>query len=320
MGLKMLTEDLVSSAKRRTLAPISQQTFQDSDIIFILNEEMSNVIVPEIMAVREDLFLTSITQDITGGIEKYRVPERAAGDSLKAIFYVAGNNNKQELPRLNVNRITDYVNNNGQASGVMFEGSYIRLIPAPTNAGSLELWYYARPNQLVQTSSCGAITGISSAGGTTTITVDTNLTGELSVGENFDVLSNLSPYVLGGMDVEITAITTTTVECATSDVTDASGALTIYVGDYVCVAKTANIPQIPQEFHPVLAQSAAVRLLESLGDLNKRQAAIETRDRMMANTMRLIQNRIENSIEYINSKFGFTNQRGFWGRRGAGNY
>ena len=49
---------LIAQLKRRALVPTSQNLFTNSDLIAMLNEELQNRIVPYVLAVREDYFLT----------------------------------------------------------------------------------------------------------------------------------------------------------------------------------------------------------------------------------------------------------------------
>jgi hypothetical protein len=190
---------------------------------------------------------------------------------------------------------------------VYLEGPFIRLSPTPTAGGSIEAWYYQRPNQLVATSKCAKITNVSSAGGTTTFTVDTNIQSEVVTGGLIDIVSGRSPFVGWAKDVVTTLVGASTIEVATADVVDEASTVLPQIGDYISAAKTSNIPQMPQEFHPVLAQAVACRILSALGDQNKLQDAQQTRERMMQGCLALIANRIESSIRVINNKFGFVN-------------
>jgi hypothetical protein len=307
--MKMLTEQLIASAKLRTLAPISQQTFQDSDVIIILNEEMSNFVIPAIERVREDMWLKSTERAIVPGVPRYILPERALGEALKVVFYKNDEGSKYELARLKVSDTDSFSTSAGneRPSGIFLEGAFIRLVPKPSAGGSLEMWYYQRPNQLVETTRCGKITNIVSAAGTTTFTVDTNLIGEAPTGSKIDIISNRSPFVIWSEGVTTSLVNSTTVEVATSSIVDEASTVLPQIGDYICAEQTTNIPQLPQEFHPILAQAAACRLLSALGDLGKLQEAQATRDRMMNGAMTLIANRIEGSLEYVNNKYGFNN-------------
>lgn len=316
MSIKMLTEDLLDSIKRRSLIPISQQTFQDSDLIALANEEMGITLVPEIQKVREDMFLALKEVSIASGISRYVIPERSIGNSVKAVLINTSDDNNYVLPRENVSKAVSGSNYLGTPGMFYLEDNYVVLNPPPSTSGTtLNLWYYSRPNELVETSDCAKITAISSVGGTTTFTVDTNMSSTWAVGDLVDVLSNRSPFILWGEDCAITAITSTTIEIATTSVDNEAGSVAASVGDYICPAKKANIPMIPQEFHPVLAQMVTCRLLEALGDLNKLNASLAKLAEMKSNAMALIQNRVEDSVEYFNNRNSLSRSTGSYGKR-----
>lgn len=302
-----LTEDLTTSIKRRSLVPISQQTFQDSDLIAFANEEMGINLIPEIQKVREDLFLKSIQIPVVAGKYRYPMPERSIGNAVKSVVIVTGDNNSYELPRIDVSKSINGGLITGRADSFYIEDSYIALNPTPSTGTTLEVWYYSRPNKLVPTTQCGKVTAISNVSGTVTMTVDTNLVGSLAIGDKVDVISGKSPLILWAEDAVITNITSTTIEVATTSVDDESGSVNIIVGDYICAAKTSNIPMIPEEFHPILAQMVSARLLEGLGDLNKLNACLAKLNEMKSNAIALISNRVENSVEYFNNRSSILN-------------
>lgn len=313
MSLRFLTEDLVDSVKRRSLVPVSQTTFQDSDIIALANEELAITIVPDIQAVREDLFLTYKAYTTVANQTDYRTPERAIGSALKSIRYGADTNTMWELPRIPVNRNMDE-SLTGLPVSFFLKGDYVSLRPIPTGSGRLEMWYYMRPSELVPTTEVAKITAISDLGSTLSLTVDTDLTGVLSTITPADFVNTTSPAIYKALDVTPVSVASGTIVVNESDVT-ANGSVQIAVGDSIALAKTINTPMIPQEFHPVLAQAAACRLLEALGDLNKLQAAMAKLGEMRSQAIKLISNRVETAVEYFNSQYGLSNTTGRLVRR-----
>lgn len=61
----------------------------------------------------------------------------------------------------------------------------------------------------------------------------------------------------------------------------------------------SNVPQIPVEFHPVLAQMVVVQLLQAFGDNNKTQVAIAILNEKKSEAMKLVKTRYENSPKTI---------------------
>ena len=68
---------------------------------------------------------------------------------------------------------------------------------------------------------------------------------------------------------------------------------TLIVGDYICLANSAIIPQIPPDLHNVLAERTAARILSSIGDLENLGAVQAKIKEMELNQGMLLDNRVE---------------------------
>jgi len=302
--MRMLIEDLVESIKRRSFAVISEKAFTDNDIIALCNEEMQISLVPDLISVRENLFMRYKDVSLVANVPYYAIPERATGNSLKDLFTIDATGALQS--DLNPTSITDRVGQGGTPDSFYLFGDEIALVPYPDQAGdSLRFFYFERPSELIATTSCSKISLISSLAGTTTFTVDTNLTGSISVGDKVDFLSGKSPFFLWAPDVSVTAITSSTIAVATTSVDSEAGSVEPIAGDYICPAQKANIPMIPQEFHPILSQMVVCRMLEALGHLDKMGAAKVTLAEMKINALKLIANRVESKVAKVNNKDSF---------------
>lgn len=299
--MAFFVEDLLTSAKMRSFAPISQSTFQDSDLTTIASEELTLKLVSDIMSVREEFFLTTKTVSIIAGIDHYTIPKMAIGNTINQLLYRDAGGVEVELQRKSASDRWKYSSGTGTPEAYYFEGDEVVLCPAPSaSVGSIVFSYFRKPNKLAQTADCAKITAVSSLAGTTTLTVDTDLTASLTVGSKIDFLSASSPYLLWASDVSITAITSTTIEVATTDISDAVGSVEPQVDDYICQNGFANIPQVPDELYPVLCQLVAVRMLAGLGDLNKWNAAKAELGEMRKEALKLIKNRAEAQPRTVN--------------------
>lgn len=294
------TEDLITSIKTRTLAPTSQSTFSDTNIIQFINEEMQLTLVTDMMSIREDFFLKIKAVPLINLVEAYSVPQRAIGNVLKDIFYLDSSGNRRPLTRTSTRNRFSSSTGTQEPQFYFIEADQIIIDPPLQNpSGSLEFYYYQRPSEIVPTASVAKITAVSSLAGITTFTVDTDLTASLSSGSLVDVLSAKSPFQLWGQDTAITTITSTTIAVASSAVSDENSNVLPVVNDYVCPQLKANIPMVPQELHPVLAQMVAQRLIEALGDERKLTQINAKLQDMRRQVLTLLSNRVEDSPERV---------------------
>jgi len=307
-----LVEDLIEGVKRRGYIPISQSTEDTDSLIERLNDELSLTLVPAIESVKENYWLTSERVPIVANKYLYSIPSRASGTALKDIWLLDQSYNYlRTIPRVDVHNMGTLNTVSSTVIGILLKGDQFQVLPTPSaTTGYLEVWYYQRPNRLISTSSCAKITNVSSAGGTTTFTVDTDLTTSLFVGDLVDFINAQTPFSTQADDVAITAISSTQIQVATTDVENEVDVVIPGNGDYICPAGYANIAQIPSDFYPALAQAAAVACLESQGDLNKKQVAEATLGRLMSAALKLIANRLEGEPELVMNKDGIVNAIG----------
>jgi hypothetical protein len=308
--MDVLVENLLSGAKLRTFAPISQATFQDSDLISIATQELLLKVVADLMLVREDFFLTTKSVPIVGNVDRYATPKRAIANTAVALFYVDSSGSEHPLVRIDPSRRWEYASSGGVPSKMYYAGDEAVIVPKPTiSTGSLLWQYYRKPNRLIATMNCAKVTGVSNVGGTTTFAVDTDLTNTaldqvLTVGSKIDILSASSPFLLWADEVEITNITPNAIEVSTDSVIDEAGRVEPQVGDYICPTGYSNIPMIPEEFHPALEQMIGVRLLSSLGDLNKLQFAKAELKEMRTEAVSMVKNRMQSSPIRVSRRNG----------------
>jgi hypothetical protein len=278
---------LISQIKRRALIPTSQNLFSDSDLIAMLNEELQNRIIPYILAVREDYFLTydEFTQD--GTITEIDIPTKAIGNKINQInLYTASSDDSffANVPRLTVSQINDVF------GGYYIQGNKIKIYPQPISSGQLRIYYYRRPSEIVATSRTAIISTVNT---NTSIVCNTNIPANITTGSLIDIVSNLQPWDT------ITEKTAGTVLNAALDLTDTTD---IETGYYVSSRGESPFAQIPQDTIPLLIQAVVVRIMEYMGDNNGFQAAVLTYAQMESDNRNLISPRVDAQPKKISSK------------------
>lgn len=312
------TEDLVSAVKLSGFIPTGQTTFLDpDDFIFLANEELFTKLVPHIVKVRQDFFAKHDTVALRDRINHYVIPERAVANTLIDLFYLPSTSDlsdKRPIAKINIHDQQLFQGNtNAEVNKFWIEGDEIITVPTPNNpTGNLMYYYLRKPSKLTSTSNCAKITGISTLAGTTTFTVNTDLTSSLSVGDLIDFVAGKSPFLCRYTDVAITAITSTTIAVASTDVSDESGAVDVVTNSYICPAQQTNIPQVPDVFHPILSEMVVCRCLRALGDLEKLNVAKAELVEKLRDAWGLIQNRIESEVDVVYDQNSLLNQVNSW--------
>jgi hypothetical protein len=277
------SQRLLDSIRIRAALPVSQASFLDADLLALADEETADLIVPHILATREDFFMgyTDFAA-VNGG--RYRIPARAIGNKLRGATLVQADGYETPLPRSREDRVA-YT----RAVVSYLDGPFLVLKNA-SQAPTIRLWYYVRPSSLVLPEAVGIVSAIDT--GTNTVTLSATPPASFVQGVACDFYKAISPFDTTARDVAITGV-------ATNDITFASLPTDLEVGDHLALAGQCSIPQMPSEFHPVLAQAVAVKALESIGDVEALGASQGKLGEAMKAAIGLISDRDENAPQTI---------------------
>lgn len=283
------TEDLIASAKRRAMIPSAQVTFQTADFTAIANEELQSYLVPLITSQREDYFIAHYDVTITGGTIQYRLPTRAVGQALRMAHLVDVQGMLQPFPRIAREALSG-----APVGGFYLDGNVLQI--ATDNADQvgqlgqvIRMTYFLRPNTLVASTAVGVITNINS--GTKQVTV-ASAPGTFTSSSLYDLVRGIPGFESLAIDQAATVAgnVLTFANALPSD---------LLVGDVIALATQSNIPQVPPEAHPLLAQRVAVKCLEALGDAEQIQIAGGVLARMEKDFVKLIAPRVAGNVERI---------------------
>lgn len=301
------TDSLLPTLRLLPLMPSVQALFNNSDLVTILDFEMSSKILPLIDNQAEEYFIAIDDIPYIQSIRIYSLPVRATADKLRSVSFVDSNNNEIRIPRLRPEDIMSNVNSTGLAINPALWGFYLQNDKVILYLGSftgssnaykfLRLRFVRMPSTLVQEAACGQITAI--AGNVVTIS---NLPTTFTTSLTYDIVSN-SPqmFVSQGDDLTITTITPLTAPAAnltfTSLPQDALGNVIPQVGDWVCLAMQSPIPQIP--FKPgfqLLLQLSAAKCLEIHGDTQGFNVAMSQASDMKNYFISVITPRVDGNV------------------------
>lgn len=307
-------DSLINNIKIRGTIPSSQQMFTDTRFAALATDEMQTTIVPQIMACREDFFLTYEDVAIDQNQRTYAIPERAIGSKLKDLVIVTNPDSSVEsfysLPRLSIDEIsggtgpyTGCIN----SSGYYIQGNDVVIWPSTQPGGTLRKYYFRRANYLVPESDAGQIQSINIL---TNEVVLGNVPNTWTMGTELTVISSKP-----GFTVRVESTPILTVSSPTIGFTSVEG---FEVGDWVSLTGYSPVIMLPVEAQAVLAQAVTVKCLEALGDSNGMQIAEKKLKDLQESMFNTLTPRVDSSPKKCTSNgrgimdYGQAYGRGWW--------
>lgn len=305
---------LIDSICRKAAIPREQSTFTDEDLLAFADEETTMGVVPSMLKLHEEFYVYTILVPLEENVTSYPIPDRAMGVKLRSVFYLDNNQNLQDMARINPDDVIFYQN---RSSGITprafyFENDNIVLVPGtlPNPQGSLQVKIFIRPNQLVPDNQVASIEAIDTTTGIVTLTeIPTAFNPSLQ----FDFIERNRGHKCKAIDVSSSNVNTMfrTMSFSPGDIPS-----DLRVGDMIAIAGQTCIPQMPDDFHAVLAQRSACRCLEAQKDTEGLKNAYGKLKEMEENIGVLVDNRAEGSPQKVNNLRGLLRAGKYNSRRG----
>lgn len=276
---------------------------------------MQGEIVPLMMSMREEYFVEF--EDIPAPANRqFPMPKNTTANKVRTVAYVQQKSPLVliNLPRIDLDIVAGYgfINYNTLA-GFYLQDDTICLYPdtsVPTGT-EIRVYFFRRTLNLATPSTFGRVTAVDSL--TNTLTLDSTPFNWV-VGDALNSVSSLPPrFKTTNEQMVITSISNPTVQ-----VDNVEG---VMVGDYVSYMGYSAIPQIPIEAQPYLAQLTASKCLESLGDSEGMQIALNRAEMLKTGLFTLMTQRVDGSVKKVMQASGglrLGSGLGKWGRGGTG--
>jgi len=300
----MTSDELLASIKLRCATPISQITFSDENLLAFAQEEIELKLLPNILAVKEEFYVTLATIPLVDNQSDYEIPYRAVGNKVRSVFYEQSPGTMLSLAHVPIELLNNYTINTFpyQFAGFVLENDHLKLVPkiASGAQGNLLVRYYLRPNSVVKMArgaritsidrTTGVIEVVNGATGAKTVPTNININGQI------DFIKGKSTNKTYSFDISAASVNAAggTITFALSDIPDQ-----LVVGDWICTAGETVIPQVPPELHVMLAQAVACRILESIGDSQGLQNATAKLQEMEQKLLSVIDSRVESPFRKI---------------------
>jgi hypothetical protein len=269
------TKKLIESIKRKGSIPSNQQLFKTQDFLDLANDEMDSIIVPLLMSVKEEHFVSYVDLDLSTS-SSVEIPSDAIGSKLREVSLQSGKD-FYSLPRLDLDETSSSYQT---GTGFYIQGNSIVI--HPSQSGKVRLHYYKRPLQLVPSTEGGQIKSIN------TDTNEVTLSFVPAVWQSGDVLNavqQVQPFA--ATNSSFTIVTTSSPAIIVDSIEG------LKIGDWVTLQGKSVIPQLPIEAHNVLAQAVTVKCLEAMADNNGMANAQNKLKEVMASMLILLNPRVD---------------------------
>ena len=297
MARNLIASKLINSVRNRAFIPDDTSTYTDSDVLDILNEEMDVGLLNTLLVLNEEHLVTNTEVPFVSGQDSYKIPYRAIGNKLRDVAYI-GSSGVYELSQISLEELSDYRRGytNRYQDVFYIEGDEVKFVNVVLQAEKIRMYFYLRPNVIVKEDECAKINSIDRNTG---IILVSNFPTAHSSTTEFDFIQTRTPNKILGFDITPSA-TNKNQFSYTFDPEDIPDSL--QAGDYICIAEESPFPNVPTELHPILAQRAAVFILEAMGDTENLQNARGKLAQMENSVQTMLESRVEGAPQKINPR------------------
>lgn len=276
--------ELLATMKRRGLVPTNQGTFTDAEFLLDASGVLETAIHPIVVQSRGEQGQQTKDHALVSGTKKYRVPYRAAG--IRQILIVQSDGRERMLDEFDPRQMTELginQNNTGAPLWYTLERDYVVLYPTPGETATLRIRYYPTPNKLVGSAFIGVVTS-KPAVNQVVVTIGASVGTTFNANAVVDLVRANPTFEHLDMDITITTNSgggTPTLTFGANYNTD------LEIGDQVCLAREAHVPQVPTSLHLPLALRSIGPALRAMGD-HKLAKELEDEATALENSAKLL--------------------------------
>lgn len=266
---------LLDDVKERGSLPANDLRFTEARLLAAATRELRDAVAPLLVETRAEHLVYAYTTPAVSGQAAYRMPERAVLGALRDVVWIDSSGTAAPPLREISSDSAEALNPGSGTPVAYYTRNYsVVLVPVPNVTGTVSMPHYARPNRLVAPDAVVTISAVNTAGSNYVLTAATTPPAGLQDSVPCDLV-RAKP----GFESLLTDTTpaydnpspgTYTYEIATS-----LFAVAPEVGDYICLAGEAPVPQVPVELHGLLAARTAKRLVGAVGDAQAKQLLME---------------------------------------------
>lgn len=260
-----VTENLVEQIKDNTSTEFAQGRFSRDTVISLCDQESIKRIRPLISDLQAEFFVLSKVVSLVQGDQKVRLPKRASSRGLRDLYLLIGSTRYPLEQMTRETAISVETDSQGIPSRFYFDSDSIVLNCAVSQSCSLVLLLEVSPGRLVLSSSVATVSAIDRTNNI--VSVAGNPSGYGGAVE-YDFVQQL------GYGNSVLGIGLTPTQVSGTDYTFADGDIpeTLQIGDYLTLAGTTPVPNMPDEAVITLIHAVSARIFKMRGDMDMLRA------------------------------------------------
>lgn len=314
--MTVTVDTFLGRMKRRITVPANQVLLTDDQMLQMADDVTMERVVPLILSCMQNFF---VYEEEIAGVESqsaYAIPYRSIGRGLRdlKVRWGGDENGLTNMTQVALEDAHQWTNNaiSNTPRGFYFKGDKFVILPEPLDDDfTLIAYYNMQPNSLVLTSDAAVIETVAGAVVTCTNVPSTFLNGtEIDFIKGRAGCATLVPY-----DVAITNVGGLQLTFSADDIPSDLAA-----GDYISLAKTTPVVQLPDEAVPLLECWTAERVCEAIGDMDNANLLANRAIEVEKNLKMVLSPRIEGAQTKIVNRNGLLRRgnQAIWGWNGNG--
>ena len=275
-------DDIVTRVQRIAAIPLNAPGFDSSTVLSIVNDELTSEVVPFLISLRGEWMIDKVDTLIDGSTEFFNIPAQAVGGLLRDVQIVNKDSDAMETDDIyyDLQRVDPGDAQNAHFPAFVLRGDRVQVVSVESYKNYyLRLTYWRRPNELTLITSARQVVTV----GTGSVTV-ASIPSSWTMAPTLDVIQSTPQFRAKGEAIATTIIGTTITGTFPAD---------IAVGDWLALTGYSPVAQIPDICYPYLAQSAALKVLETYPDAGGLAAVGKKLQLIMARLEQVMTTRVE---------------------------
>lgn len=299
----MTSTQFLASVKRGVTIPTYQNRFSDQDFYSFGDEETETVLLPIMTSQRQEYYVTKIDTPIVTDQSEYKIFKRFIGRTLRTLWYTSLDGTYvQPLSKIELEDASAFqCNVFGQPWQYMVIGDKF-IVPNPgSTTGYLTQYGELAPSKITATDNVATITSFDLTSGAVTVDAAASV---LTTGSVVDIIDGSPGYSVKAIGISLDNAAGTSYTF-TADTLPAD----LAIGDYISLANTTPVLQMPNELNQVLVQAVICRLLEAQSDFEGWNVAKDRLKEKLTAAQELITPRVESDSPVIFNRNGLLQRR-----------